>query len=159
MKKFTNKDLALNAIFGSIYVVLVFVFSFLSFEQIQFRIAEVLLIFLFFNPKIAPGLILGTFLANLTSPFGIIDALVGTFASLLAIILMIIFKKRPIIALVFPALTNGIIVGLMISIMSRLPFIPVAAFVFLGEFVVMYLLGLPLYYYFNKNKILIDQLT
>jgi len=159
MKNFTVKDLTLNAIYGSIYFVFVLIFSFLSFEAIQFRIAEVLLIFVLFNPKITPGLILGTFLANLTSPFGIVDALVGTLASLIAIILMIITRKIPLLAMLFPALSNGIIVGIMISYLSKTPFLVNFGLVFLGEFVVMYIIGLPLYYYFKKNQDLLEIIT
>lgn len=159
MKNFTVKDLTLNAIFGSIYVVLVFIFSILSFDDIQFRIAEVLLIFALFNPKIIPGLILGNFIANLGSPLGIIDSVIGSIASLIALILMVVFKNKPKIAMIFPAISNGLIVGAMLHIMLDLPLIITMFFVFLGEAVVMYLLGLPLYYYVKKNDHILDLIS
>jgi len=149
--KLSIKDLSLNALVGALYFVLVYVFQFMSFTEIQFRIAEALLVLLLFNPKLAPGLVLGNFLVGLFSPYGIIDALVGTIASIVAIVLMIIFKKRIYATLLFPAISNGLIVGIMISITSKTPYIYNIGTVFIGEFVVMYLVGLPLYYYIKNN--------
>jgi uncharacterized membrane protein len=40
-----------NAMIASIYVVLLYVFQFLSFELVQFRIAELLLVLILFNSK------------------------------------------------------------------------------------------------------------
>lgn len=147
------KTLVLNALVASIYFVLVFVFNFLSFEAVQFRIAEAILVFVFFNRKLIPGLIFGTFIANLVfSPFGLIDALVGTLASLVAVTLMAIFKKKAFISLVFPALSNAFIVGYMITYMSNTPFLINFSLVFLGEFIVMYTVGLALYLIIDKRE-------
>lgn len=148
----------IQAMIAAIYVVLVYVFQFLSFSQIQFRIAELLLILIFFDKKNAIGLILGTFLANwFFSPFGWIDVMVGTFASVVAIGLMMLFVKKPFIALIFPAVANGIIVGLMIVYFEGLPVLSwvslgIMGFVFLGEAVVMYALGLPVYLNLRRNE-------
>jgi uncharacterized membrane protein len=153
MKNFVLKDFIMQSTIASIYVVLVFIFQFLSFETIQFRIAEFLLILVFFDKKSVAGLLIGTFLANyLMSPYGLIDALFGTLASFIALILMIIFSKYKAIALSFPAFSNALVIGLMISFMNDIPFLPIALWVFLGEAVVMYVIGYPLYIYFNKNK-------
>ena len=156
MNKFTIKDVAINSLLASSYFVLVFVFSFLSFETIQFRIAEILLVLVLINPKYSIGLIIGTLLANLQfSPFGIIDALVGSLASLLSIIMMITLRKKPLIALIFPALFNGLLVGTMIYIISSYQGIYLYLFsfflVFIGEFITLYLLGYPLYKVVNKR--------
>lgn len=155
--KFTTKDLALNAMIGALYFILVFVFQFLSFEVLQFRIAEILLILILFNPKLSFGLIISTFLANWCfSPFGIIDALVGTLASFVAIIAMLLLKKVPILTLLMPALANGVIVGYMIYNLSlgtpeQIPFLVPFSQVAFGEFVVMYLVGLPFYLFIKKR--------
>ena len=148
MKNFLLKDFIKQSTIASIYVVLVFIFQFLSFESIQFRIAEFLLILVFFDKKSIVGLLIGTFLANyLMSPYGLADALFGTLASLLAMLLMIGFSKHKVIALVFPALSNALVIGLMISLVNHIPFIPIALWVFLGEVVVMYLVGYPIFLY------------
>ncbi|MCD4826213.1 MAG: QueT transporter family protein [Acholeplasmataceae bacterium] len=153
MKNFALKDFIMQSMIAAIYVVLVFIFQFLSFETIQFRIAEFLLILVFFDKKSIVGLLIGTFLANyLMSPYGLIDALFGSLASLLALSFMMIFNRYKLISLLFPALANAIVIGLMISIMNQIPFVPIALWVFLGEAVVMYVVGYPVYLYLNKNK-------
>lgn len=150
--KLTVKDLSINALVGALYFGLVYIFSFMSFAEIQFRIAEALLILVIFNPKLSFGLIFGNFLAGLAfSPFGILDALVGTIASIIAIIFMIITRRKVLTSLIFPAIFNGLIIGIMITLLDKTPFIYNFSTVFIGEFVVMYVIGLPLYYYFNKN--------
>lgn len=160
MKNLNTRDIALNAILGALYIALVWVSIYSSFETIQFRIAEALLVLLIFNIRLVPGLAMGTFIANLIfSPFGIVDALVGTLASLVAIILMVVFRKTKILTFIFPPLANGIIVGLMISYLSQTPFWIEFSFVFLGEFIVMFTLGLVLYYTINKNKALKEIIT
>jgi len=137
---------------AAMYVVLVFVFQILSFETIQFRIAEVLLVLIFFDKKSFIGLTIGTFLANyLMSPYGIVDALFGTLATVLALILMMLISKPKVMSLLFPALTNAVVIGVMISIMNQIPFLPIAFWVFLGEAVVMLVLGLPVYLYLDSN--------
>lgn len=160
MKKFTIKDLVLNALIGAIYFVLVFIFSFASFGEIQFRIAEVLLLLVLFNPKLSYGLLLGTFLANLLNPlgFGILDAFVGTAASLVGIMGLLLFKKIPIIGILIPTLANGLIVGAMLSILFELPYIVTVLSVSIGEFAVLLVLGLPLYYVIKKRDHLVEHL-
>lgn len=147
------RDLLLQAMIASMYVVLVYIFQFMSFGSLQFRIAEVLLIFIFFDRKSILGLSIGTFVANwLLSPFGIIDAVVGTAATLTALILMLLLKKKPYIALAMPALANGLIIGIMIAYIEQIPFIPIFFWVFLGEAVVLYVLGLPLWLALKNNQ-------
>ena len=153
MKNYVLKDFILQSMIAAIYVVLVFVFQFLSFETVQFRVAEVLLILVFFNKKHAIGLTLGTFVANyLMSPYGIVDALFGTLATVVALTLMIIISKPKLLSLLFPAFSNAIVIGLMISIMNQIPFLPIAMWVFLGEAAVMLVLGYPLYIYLDDNQ-------
>ena len=156
MKDFSIKDLILNALIGAFYVALVLLFAELSFGQIQFRIAEVLLILLFFNKKLVPGLILGTFVANLIlSPIAV-DMIFGTLATIISIIGLINIKKRPAIALLFPVLINGIIIGVLLYAFYELPLIISMVYVSIGQAAVLYLIGLPLYYYLNKRDDIIE---
>ena len=153
MKNFVLKDFLLQSMIAAMYVVLVFVFQFLSFETVQFRIAEVLLILVFFDKKHLIGLTIGTFVANyLMSPYGLVDALFGTLATIVALVIMILISKPKWLSLLFPAISNAIVIGLMISLMNQIPFLPIAMWVFFGEAVVMLLLGYPLYVYLNKNQ-------
>lgn len=161
MKKFTVKDLVLNAIIGALYFVLVFAFQFMSFGDIQFRIAEVLLILVLFNSKLSIGLLLGTFLANLLNPlgFGLVDAIFGTAASAIGIIGLILLKRVPILALLVPVIANGIIVSIMLKVMLDLPFFISFIGVSLGEAAVLYILALPTFYYLRKRDDLTELLN
>lgn len=159
MKNFTVKDLILNALVGAVYVVLVLALGFISYGEIQFRIAEVLLVLLFINPKLALGIILGTFISNMTGPLGLIDAIFGTLATGLGIGGILLFKKRPMIALLFPVLANGIVVSIMLKIVLDLPLIISFAGVAFGEAVVLYLVGLPFYSYLKQREDIIRLLT
>ena len=51
-ENFMNRNIIFSftkqAMLATVYVVLVYAFQFLSFEKVQFRIAELLLIFVFF---------------------------------------------------------------------------------------------------------------
>ncbi|MFP4177929.1 MAG: QueT transporter family protein [Acholeplasmataceae bacterium] len=153
MKTIRIKDVVRQTMVAAIYVEFVLLFQFMSFEVVQFRIAEVLLILIFFDRRSIWGLSIGTFLANwMLSPFGLIDAFVGMLATVLALVLMLIFRKRSIIALIFPAITNGLIVGYMVAYIYDISFMETAAWVFFGEFVVLYVLGLPLYLLLRNNR-------
>ena len=56
----------------------------LAYGGIQFRISEALTILPIFTPAAIPGLIVGCFIGNLGSPFGMVDILLGTFATAFA---------------------------------------------------------------------------
>ena len=151
MKNFTVKDLVLNGLIGAIYVALTYLFQPLSFDDVQFRIAEVLLIFVIFNPKLSLGIILGTLVSNLLLSPIVIDVIVGTLATILSLFGILTIKKRPAIALLFPVFVNGLLVGAMLAIVYDLPFWLSFISVSFGQAVVLYGLGLPLYYYLNKR--------
>jgi len=153
MNHFDVKDLVKQTMIASIYVVLVFGFQFASFGPVQFRIAEVLLVLVFFDKKSIVGLTIGTFVANwLMSPFGIVDAVVGSFATFISLVFMILFIRMRLVALAMPALFNGLIIGLMIAYIDQIPFLPIFGWVFLGEFVVLFGLGLPLLLALSRNQ-------
>ena len=62
---------------------------------------------------------------------------------------MLLFRKYAICAL-FPAIVNGLIVGLELYLAFELPYLISALSVFIGEFVVVYIFGLPIYYILKK---------
>jgi uncharacterized membrane protein len=154
-----NKMYIINAMIAAAYVVLVYAFSFLSFNDVQFRVAEVLLIVYLFNSKTLPGLLTGTFIANmLFSPLTYVDAVVGTFATLLALTIMSLAKKQLIVSLIAPAITNGVFIGLMLYFLIDLPLLLTMGSVFIGELAVMLLLGLPVYFTLKRQTILQEYL-
>ena len=152
MNKIGLKDFILQAMIAAIYVVLVYVFQFASFGLIQFRVAEVLMILVLFDKKSIIGLTIGCFFANLLGGAIIYDVIFGTLATTIAGMLMIWTKKMIYVSFLMPAIANGVIVGFILTYAYDLGMLYVTIpAVFIGEFAVMYLLGLPLYHALKNN--------
>lgn len=151
-----------NAMIAAIYVVLLYVFQFLSFELIQFRIAELLLVLILFNSKSFYGITIGTLVGNLLfSPYGFVDAVVGTIATIITLLFMILLKKKLVLALLMPGIINGIIIGLMLVYFSDITtfsaFVMTFGWIFLGQTAVLVVLGYP-FYQLLKEKTLFQEL-
>ena len=111
-----------------------------------------------FTPAAIPGLTIGCVIANLGSPFGLIDIVCGSFATLIAVIGMWLIRdwkvkigkeRINLVAPMLPVISNAIIVGLEISAfipegLSWAGFAAAALSVGFGELVVCYGLGIPL---------------
>ena len=93
-KKFTIRMIARQAIIASLYVVLTVVISPLSYGNLQFRIAEILVFLCFFRHDYIIGLTLGCFIANLFSPMLIWDITLGVAATVIALFLMTRTRSR-----------------------------------------------------------------
>lgn len=153
MKYFSLKDYVMQAMIASIYVVLVYVFNFASFGLIQFRVAEVLMIFVLFDKKFIVGVTLGCFVANWIGGALWFDIIFGSLATMISGILMVLLKKYIIISFLMPAIINGLIVGFYLTYGYLLgPLYFSIPSVFIGEFAVMFILGLPLYHALKRNQ-------
>ena len=172
MKESTTTKLVKIALIGALYTVLTLVVAPLSFGTVQFRISEALTLLPLFSPLGIWGITFGCFFSNLigfltgTNPIGMIDALVGTSATLIAALITYRIGKIPFAsmapgkariarALLAPipvVLSNALIVGLELALVfggnpgESLPSIwafqgiSVAA----GEIVICYTLGMLL---------------
>jgi uncharacterized membrane protein len=134
------KRLAINALIAAIYVNLTLVTASFAYRDIQFRIAEILILLVFFRKDYLFGVAIGCFLANLFGPLGLIDAVFGTLATI-ASGLLIAYSKRLFVATLFPVLINGLVVGAELHFLEGLPFWLTAASVAIGEFVVVSIIG------------------
>lgn len=158
MKKFfTTKNLAKTAMIATIYGVVTWAFSFVSYGPIQFRVTEVMVLLAFIDYAYIPGLVLGCVLANLFSPFGIVDVILGSSATLIAAVL-ISKTKNLLLATIWPSITNGLIVGLELYFMVHTPFLINFGEVALGEFVVVTCIGYPMFKFILRNKALTNAL-
>lgn len=156
MKKIDLQMLAKMSIVCALYVALTYACAPLAYGGIQFRISEILILLVFFRKEYAFPLIIGCMLANIGSPYGVIDVAFGTLATALSC-LAIAFSKNLLIAGLFPALFNGIIVGLEIVYVDALtPFwwnlFIIGGGVFLGEFVVVTIIGVIVFMALRKNE-------
>ena len=111
------------------------------------------------NKRLTPGVVIGCFIANLIGPFGLIDAVVGSIATLASCVLLSIFKK-PWTGLLILPLCN-ILVGLEISFIENLSFIPTLitiAWVMVGE-LISAIVGMLIIYSLRKNTTITEFLN
>lgn len=146
-----------QSMIAAIYVVVLLIFHSISFGPIQFRVSEALMVLVLFNNKNLIGVTLGCFVANLIGGAIAIDVIFGTMATAIAGVLMIFTKNHVLVALFWPVIVNAIVIGLILAYAYEFgPFELMASSVFLGQFVVIYFLGLPLYLALRKNKSFIE---
>ena len=148
----SSQKLVRMSVVAALYVVLTYSVSALSYGPIQFRFSEIMTLLAFINPFYILPLTLGCAIANLGSPFGLIDVVVGSFASFLSLYFMS-KTKNIYIASLFPTLFSFII-GLEILVLSNEPinFFLVTAQIMGGQFVVVSIIGIPLFKAIKKNK-------
>ena len=65
------RNLLRNAVLAAVYVVLTVGLEAFSYGPVQVRVSEALTLLAFCSPHYVPGLVLGCFLANIMSPFGV----------------------------------------------------------------------------------------
>lgn len=109
-----------NAILAAIYAVLTLCLAPLSYGPIQVRISESLTLLAFYDKKWVPGLTVGCFLANLGSPFGITDMVIGTLATFLGVFPMHMCPNVWVAALL-PVVSNGLLIGGELYYLAALP--------------------------------------
>lgn len=169
MKKTNTKVLVTSALIAAIYCALTLALSWLSFGNMQFRIAEALTLLPIVSPHAIVGVTLGCALSNAIGYFmganilGAMDIIFGTLASFVAAVLTwafrnVRFKKLPLLSAFFPVIVNAIVVGGELSILftggiSFEPFMINAVSVFIPQFVICYTAGLMLVRFIEKNNI------
>ena len=86
MKNKKVYSLVSGAVIAALYAALTYVASSvgLAYGAVQFRFSEALTVLAALTPAAIPGLTIGCFLANLGSPYGIVDIVCGTLATLVA---------------------------------------------------------------------------
>ena len=160
MKNLTTRRLAVSGMIGAAYAVMAIfgsVFG-LTFGPIQFRFSEALCVLPFFLPETAWGLGVGCLIANLLSPYGVLDIVVGSAATLLAALLTARCKKMWLAPLP-PVIVNMVLVGGLLAF-EQTGFTKafMAAFWYnacslaVSEAVVCYVLGLLLLKALEKTK-------
>ena len=156
MKINKTKFLTQAAMIAAIYVVLVEVFKPISYGVMQIRIAEVLTVLPYFTPAAIPGLTVGVIISNIIGPYGILDIVVGSVATLIAAYLTYKMKKK-ILAPLPPIIVNAIFVGLMLYYIflgspDEMPLSAIMAWVAIGQTIVCYGLGYPFMLILDKYK-------
>ncbi len=145
-----TKNIVVTAIVAGLYAVLTIAIAPLSYGAVQLRLSEVMTLLAVYDKKYVPGLILGCFIANIASPFGIVDMIVGTVATAVAVIMMTKIKNL-FAASLMPTLANGLIIGVELHYLLALPLLETIFYIALGEFLVVSVIGVPLYKIFTSR--------
>lgn len=129
-----------------------------QFGPIQCRIAEALVLLAFFRPDLTFGLTIGCFFANLTGflmgqnlP---LDLLIGVSATLVACLLEAYASPFLFIAVIWPVLLNGAVVGAelyWLLCIQDMPWIACMGYVALGELIACSI-GYALFMALMRNK-------
>lgn len=157
--------LAAAAIVGAAYAVLTMALAPISYGAIQLRVSEVLCILPYFMPCTAWGLFIGCAVANLLTG-NIFDIIFGSLATLAAALITAALGRRKhslansALACLMPVVFNAFIVGAVITaayeglnLFTHFGIFALnAAYVGLGEAIVLYVLGLPLMRYLPGKK-------
>ena len=149
-KRNSVRNMTLAAMLAAVYAVLTMVLPIPQYAGIQIRFAEALTVLPFLFPAATPGLFVGCLIANLLSPYGLLDVLAGSAATLLACLWTRRLKTRWLAPM--PAVAcNAAIIGAVIAFSQTgmgPAFWPAYALnavtVGAGELIAGYLLGMPL---------------
>ena len=162
MKNLTTRRLAVSGMIGAAYAVMAIfgsVFG-LTFGPIQFRFSEALCVTPFLFPEAVGGLFVGCLIANLFSPYGLLDIIIGSLATLIAAWLTSRCRSRYLAPLP-PVLANTVLIGLVLAYEqagTSAAFWPTYGFnaltVGLGEVVACYGLGMLLLWRLSKSTAL-----
>ena len=148
--KLDVKFLAATAMIAAIYAVLTLAIAPLSFGLVQVRFSEMLMLLAYIDKKYAPGLILGCFIANCFSPFGIMDVVFGTGCTVAAMICVVKFAKSLFGASLWVVFCNAFI-GVELYLFGS-PLWLSMAMVALGEFLSVSVCGVGLFKVLMRNK-------
>ncbi len=150
MNKKTTNRLVRTAIIAALYAAITLGLAPISYGAVQFRVSEIMVLLAFFDPFYIGGLTLGCFIANVLGPNGIADVIFGTLATFFSVYAITLTKKvikeetkSLLIASIWPAVFNGLIVGIMLKILYNLPLILSIMEVAAGELVVVTIIGVP----------------
>lgn len=168
MKK-SSYSLVKASVIAAMYAALTLLLAPFSFGPLQIRISEILTVIPLFCKEAVPGLTIGCLLANIVgASMGITpvwDLLFGVLATFLSAILTYLIGKTshkwihyvfaPLPAVVF----NAVIVGLEMAIFYAnagaifAVWLYSACSVFMGQFVVCYLFGIPFIIFLKRNDL------
>ena len=132
-KKLLNpRSLCLSAVIAALYAALTLLLAPISYGPIQLRLSEALTLLPMLLPQAVPGLFVGCLIANLYTGM-LTDIIFGSLATLIAAIGTYLLRKKPLLAAACPVVSNGLIVGLTLSLSFHLPLLLTMLEVAIGE--------------------------
>lgn len=145
MGKLTTRRMVRMAIIAALYAVITLAIApiGIAYTPIQLRVSEVLKVFVLFDPWMAFGIGMGTFIGNLASPYGIWDLTWSPLTDILggllawAIFRYILRRHMPAISMALYALTTSLAVTVMLAILGVDAFWVLLGPILLSELVIM----------------------
>ena len=151
------------ALIAAIYATLTIFLAPWGYGPVQLRFAEALCVLPFFSPFAVAGVSIGCLIANIASPYGLLDMAVGTSATLISAMLTYCcskIKKGFFIAPWPPVVINAVFIGALIAYSgtAEQAFWPNfwfnACSIFISQALVCCVLGYPMMFALRKNNIL-----
>lgn len=153
-----TKKLTTLGLVAALYAVITLALSGISYGSIQFRMAEVMVLLPLLGKEYILALTIGCFLANVVGPYGVPDIIFGTLATFISTYLVYLTGKTMkdkkghlLIASLWPTIVNAIIIGIMLNKFLGFPLILSMLQVGFGQFVVITIIGVPLFNMIEKK--------
>ena len=140
-----SRDVAMLAVIAAAYAALTLLLAPISFYAVQVRVADALLaLSVIMGPPAVLGTALGCFIANMLGPFGIVDAVGGSLANLIATALAWKLRSRRALALGQMPFTVSLIVSAYLYQLFGQPFLITFVYILVGSIVAIDVIGLAL---------------
>jgi uncharacterized membrane protein len=157
LRRFSTRRVVHVAILAALYAVLTWGVAPIGYGQVQLRVSEVLKVLVLFDPWLVLGIGIGTFFANLTSPFvgpwelawmPLTDMVGGLLAWMLY--RFVLRGHWPVLPMAIYALTTGLAVGLMLWAFGLGIFWLLAGAVAVSELIIL-IAGTPLMFWIEQT--------
>ncbi|MDA3974196.1 QueT transporter family protein [Enterococcus thailandicus] len=154
--RWTTTEVATMALATGLYVAVTVFLAVISFGAIQIRLSEMFNYLSLYNKKYIISVTLGVALANLASPLGLIDVIVGSVSTLIVLLINYQVTKRVKNMKIKMVITALIFAFSMFTVAGQLTFLYQAPFFFnwaiiaLGELVSMAVGGVIIYWMSKK---------
>ncbi len=142
--KLTPKTLTRAAAVAALYAAVTLLLQPFSFGPLQLRASEALTLLPVLWPESIAGLFVGCFLSNLIGGYGLVDAVVGGGATLLAALLTYALRKNKWLAALPPVLVNAVAIGILLHLVAEAPLFLTMLYVGAGQAAACYALGIPM---------------
>lgn len=144
MSGWDARTLTRAGVIAALYAAVTLLLAPISFGPMQLRVSEAMTLLPVLWPEAAVGLFVGCFLANLIGGYGILDAVVGGLATLLAALLTRRLRNNRWLAALPPVLVNAVAIGVLLHVVADAPLAVTMLYIGLGQAMACYALGLPL---------------
>jgi len=143
-------------VIAALYAVLTVALAPFSYGPLQFRIAEFLKVFVLYNPWLSIGIGIGTFFANLSSPYvGPLELIWMPLTDILGGLLAwgiyrTLGERYPVIPMLVYALTTSAAVALMLSLLGLSGGLLAGLAIFVSEAIIL-VGAIPVAYIINQQ--------